>query len=99
MTLSDFFMKIEEAEDINGIAIGGGEFMVEHLPSGIVTALTPSAILGNNWDTIYEILAMKREPEPIFHMSRVVGYYSRVENWNESKVGELADRHKGNYSI
>jgi anaerobic ribonucleoside-triphosphate reductase len=32
-------------------------------------------------------------------MTRVVGYFSRVHNWNKSKIGELADRHKGNYSV
>jgi ribonucleoside-triphosphate reductase len=31
-------------------------------------------------------------------MARVVGYYSRVENWNKSKLGELTDRHKGDYT-
>lgn len=32
-------------------------------------------------------------------LSRVVGYFSRIDNWNRSKQGELADRHAGNYSI
>lgn len=32
-------------------------------------------------------------------MSRVVGYYSVIENWNDSKVAELNDRQKGNYKI
>lgn len=36
---------------------------------------------------------------PLVHISRVVGYYSRIENWNKSKQGELKDRHKGNYSV
>ena len=30
-------------------------------------------------------------------ITRVVGYYSRVNNWNKSKVGELRDRAKGTY--
>ena len=34
-----------------------------------------------------------------FGMSRVVGYYSIIENWNDSKKAELADRQKGSYSI
>lgn len=36
---------------------------------------------------------------PIVHMSRVVGYFSRIDNWNKSKKGELKDRQKGNYSL
>lgn len=32
-------------------------------------------------------------------MTRIVGYYSQVDNWNKSKKGELKDRQKGNYSV
>lgn len=35
----------------------------------------------------------------IYGMSRVVGYYSIIENWNESKQAELKDRQKGIYAI
>lgn len=35
----------------------------------------------------------------VYHMSRVVGYLSRINNWNKSKIGELKDRRKGNYGI
>lgn len=30
-------------------------------------------------------------------VTRIVGYYSRVNNWNKSKIGELRDRRIGNY--
>ncbi len=30
-------------------------------------------------------------------VTRIVGYYSRVRNWNASKIGELRDRRIGNY--
>ncbi len=30
-------------------------------------------------------------------VTRIVGYYSRINNWNSSKTAELADRRKGNY--
>lgn len=35
----------------------------------------------------------------LFGVSRIVGYYSRISNWNLSKIGELQDRHKGNYGV
>jgi ribonucleoside-triphosphate reductase len=35
----------------------------------------------------------------VYGVSRIVGYFSRINNWNKSKIGELADRHKGNYSV
>lgn len=35
----------------------------------------------------------------VYGMSRVVGYYSIIENWNESKQAELKDRQAGQYKI
>ncbi|GAH50709.1 unnamed protein product, partial [marine sediment metagenome] len=35
----------------------------------------------------------------VYGITRVVGYYSRVDNWNRSKIGELKDRQKGDYRI
>ena len=32
-------------------------------------------------------------------ITRIVGYYSRVSNWNKSKVSELQDRHTGIYAF
>jgi anaerobic ribonucleoside-triphosphate reductase len=38
--------------------------------------------------------------ENVDHLTRVVGYFSKVSNWNKSKRdGELPDRHKGDYSV
>lgn len=35
--------------------------------------------------------------EKVVGISRVVGYFSVIENWNESKRAELKRRQKGNY--
>lgn len=35
----------------------------------------------------------------VFGMTRVVGYYSIIENWNEGKQAEHADRQKGTYKL
>jgi len=38
--------------------------------------------------------------ERVFGETRVVGYFSKIENWNKSKrYGELVDRHKGRYVV
>jgi ribonucleoside-triphosphate reductase (formate) len=40
------------------------------------------------------------DSDNVFGEARVVGYFSKIENWNKSKAeGELADRHKGNYLV
>ncbi|MFW9924436.1 MAG: anaerobic ribonucleoside-triphosphate reductase [Candidatus Thorarchaeota archaeon] len=33
----------------------------------------------------------------VYGISRVVGYFSIIENWNNSKKSELKRRQKGNY--
>jgi len=35
----------------------------------------------------------------VYGITRIVGYFSRVNNWNKSKLGELADRQRGNYQM
>lgn len=37
--------------------------------------------------------------ENVIGMSRVVGYYSIIENWNPGKKAEFKDRQKGNYGV
>ena len=37
--------------------------------------------------------------ENVFGISRVVGYFSKIDNWNNSKKAELIRRQKGNYWI
>lgn len=39
------------------------------------------------------------QSENVYGITRIVGYFSRVSNWNKSKLGELHDRRKGNYSV
>ena len=37
--------------------------------------------------------------EDVYGITRIVGYYSRINNWNKSKLGELKDRQKGQYAL
>lgn len=37
--------------------------------------------------------------ENVYGITRIVGYYSRVNNWNPSKTGELKDRQRGDYLV
>jgi ribonucleoside-triphosphate reductase (formate) len=39
------------------------------------------------------------QSDDVYGITRIVGYFSRITNWNKSKLGELKDRQKGNYSI
>ncbi len=35
----------------------------------------------------------------VYGISRVVGFFSKIEDWNKSKRAELKDRQKGNYDV
>jgi ribonucleoside-triphosphate reductase len=37
--------------------------------------------------------------EDVYGVTRIVGYYSKITNWNKNKIGELKDRHFGNYKV
>ena len=45
------------------------------------------------------VIRNDRKPIVLEGVTRIVGYYSRVNNWNKSKVGELRDRTQRNYGL
>ena len=45
------------------------------------------------------VIQNERKPIVLNGITRIVGYYSRVNNWNKSKVGELRDRANGSYGL
>ena len=59
-----------------------------------------SLLLGGatSWTELKPIL-QGRDPIIMDGMTRIVGYFSKTSNWNQSKTGELMDRRKGNYKI
>lgn len=104
MEMSVFFDTIERSGDFEGVGIDSCEhdnpgLIIKYLPTSLMTRLPVAAIEAAQWPVLEEILIGKREPQVLQHMTRVVGYFSRVENWNKSKVGELKDRQKGDYAI
>ncbi|HHT9131598.1 MAG TPA: hypothetical protein ACFYED_03845 [Candidatus Tripitaka californicus] len=60
--------------------------------------ITLEAILTQELDALIKALETGVK-NPLYGVTRIVGYYSRISNWNKSKLGELRDRHKGNYSV
>ncbi len=37
--------------------------------------------------------------DDVYGVTRIVGYYSKINNWNKNKIGELKDRRSGEYQI
>ena len=84
-----FVWKEGECEGQNGYYIGSEKF-------GTVAHFATEAIEGNDWHALRRHVIQGKN---VHHVTRIVGYYSRIENWNKSKRGELNDRHKGMYQI
>lgn len=45
------------------------------------------------------VITNDRKPIVCNGITRIVGYYSRTNNWNKSKIGELRDRQGENYTL
>ena len=105
MNLTDFHDCIERDNELEGVDVifDDNPFMdtvvVRSLATGHKTRLLAETIRSHPWETLREVILGQREAHPLFHVSRIVGYFSRIENWNKSKIGELADRHAGDYRI
>ncbi len=65
-----------------------------------VTQELPGTEVSNqSWEDL-ELVLLGHRPAMIMRgITRVVGYYAQVRNFNKSKVAELADRGRGNYGV
>jgi len=100
MKLTEFFEAVTNSDNLEGVGITEDcALIVKHLATGVITYIGYETINAYDWQTLYDILSCKREPKALYPITRVCGYYSRVENWNKSKLGELKDRHLGNYAV
>ncbi len=57
-----------------------------------------SSIFSYDWRNLKRVLD-GGEAKVMDQITRIVGYYSKTSNWNKSKLGELADRRKGDYAV
>jgi len=73
--------------------------LVRPIGSGVVFEIDVSSILNTTWGDMEDVLTFKRAIQIMDHMTRIVGYYSRVRNWNRSAIAQLRDRRNGDYAI
>lgn len=97
MKIDEFINMIDKDAEINGVSINTSELSMVVSYGGEQIKLSTNAILNHEWDDLRSAIIKEKSPVPLSHITRVVGYFSSVANWNESKRGELEDRHKGDY--
>lgn len=99
-----FYNNVRDHEGLEWLGVHEGddplqsEAIVLDNASGIKHAISLSSILEHTWDELEGVVTGKRDARVMIHLTRIVGYYSRVQNWNRSKLAELRDRHKGDYA-
>ena len=107
LTAFDAAVKASKLLEIDGVAIDGKACAETTKESKI-------KVLNSHNEAAYEVSvdAIVRQPLKelilaletglfmrLHGVTRIVGYYSRINNWNKSKIGELHDRHQGDYGV
>ena len=104
MNLTDFYDHVESDEALEGIGVVLGDspdldvVVVKDVATGQLTRLLADTIRSHPWEVLRDVI-MGLDPAPLYHTTRIVGYFSRIENWNKSKLGELRDRRNGDYRV
>jgi hypothetical protein len=104
MNAEELFDAVEAHDELVGIGMwedDDGElmFQVQYPKLDCMFLIKVSDVADKTWDSIEGELTMRTDGHDLSHYSRVCGYFSRVENWNPSKVGEREARVKGDYSL
>jgi len=101
----DFYHWVDEQQDLVWLGVIEGdtpvddEVVVKNEKLHVKTAVALDAIRENCLQDLADMLYGKRAPKIMTHITRIVGYYSQLQNWNPSKIAELNDRHKGQYTL
>jgi hypothetical protein len=104
----DKYDNLKIVSEVKGGACDGSDIIVienSDLPENIeghqITVELPE-IFAKCYDEksakrFLQVVNCDENPVKLFGITRIVGYYSRVQNWNKSKIGELRDRQQGQY--
>ncbi len=100
-----FFDRVAAHDDLEWLGVRRGadavsdEVYVGYGRTGAKLAVPVEAVLTREWDELEAVLTGKRPGRVLGHLTRIVGYFSQVHNWNRSKHAELRDRQSGSYVV
>jgi len=95
MTKAELIAEIDMDGELD-YALGEDCIYVRWLGADDCISVAESALPALDFATIRKAAVNGRD---VRHMTRIVGYFSNTKNWNQSKIGELKDRHKGDYGV
>lgn len=94
MTSSEFWDNLMATPELESKGVSGDSITIKHIPSKVCYSIDRDTLVKESWPTLKEILFAIRPAKVLSHITRIVGYYSQIDNWNRSKLGELKDRQK-----
>ena len=104
MTERGFFDAVKDSAELTWIGVqegGPGEedcVVVQSSKLQGARRAVPVSEIRKHPEQVLDCLMGNRTFDIMVHLSRIVGYYSRIKNWNRSKLAELKDRQKGRYA-
>jgi len=98
----DFAIQMCDRFEIAGLTEDEVSFVLEdaEIPEGVeghFVEISIQEVIEAPLGDILKVLKGERNPIAVKSYTRIVGYYSAVDNWNNSKLSELRDRHEGIY--
>lgn len=100
MFVNEFIEQVRKTDDIKIEAVNiSNKSIITTNKYNYKVEFSISSINDFSWEILADVARGIKSSNPLHHLSRVVGYYSRIENWNESKVAERKARRAGNYSV
>lgn len=98
MSNEEFLVKLKENTNYELKDELKDSYIVFNSETGKKYKISKSSLNDTDWNNLSSVLN-GRDAFVVDGITRIVGYFSKVSNWNKSKIGELKDRQKGNYCI
>jgi hypothetical protein len=98
MSGEDFITKIKNHKDFELKDELKDSYVIFNSKTNRKYKLTKDYLEKADWTNLENVLT-GREPIIMDGITRIVGYFSKISNWNKSKLGELDDRRRGNYKV
>ena len=99
MTKQEFLDKINESKEQFEILEKNEKcFFVLNKKTDKKYEIRKDILESTDYENLISVLS-GRDAVVVDGITRIVGYFSKISNWNKSKIGELDDRRKGNYKI
>ena len=100
MVVQDFVTMVREDVDLEYLGVVDEKFLrVRDRNRGSAWDFTVDDIRHADWNRLRAVSMGQEDPRVLVWLTRIVGYFSRTMSWNQSKIEELKDRHKGQYTV